>query len=140
MELWTLAVITVESTAQLFYQSLHDSSNCKLLRQICDDIITDEAFHIEFQTERMHTIFQRTPNWLKPVRFEIYRCFYFATSSLVWFGHKKVLTQGTPTLRLFLKAMGQKFNENFGRVKQAEVKGEPQFHISNLTSLDPISI
>ncbi|NMH29393.1 ferritin-like domain-containing protein [Flavobacterium silvaticum] len=136
MELWTLAVITVESSAQLFYQSLHDSSDCKLLRQICEDILIDEAFHIEFQTERMHTIFQLTPNWLKPIRFEIYRCFYFVTSSLVWFGHQKVLKQGTPTFGSFLKAMSVKFNENFGRVKQPVSKGQPEFHISNLQAIE----
>lgn len=38
MELWTIAVITVESCAQIFYQSLKDASQCKLLKQICTDI------------------------------------------------------------------------------------------------------
>lgn len=52
MELWTLAVITVESTAQVFYQSLKDATRCKLLKQICTDILIDEAYHIGFQSER----------------------------------------------------------------------------------------
>lgn len=39
MEFWTIAVITVESAAQIFYQCLKDATNCKLLKQICTDIL-----------------------------------------------------------------------------------------------------
>jgi hypothetical protein len=35
METWTLAVIVVESAAQIFYQSLKDATGCRLLKQIC---------------------------------------------------------------------------------------------------------
>jgi hypothetical protein len=53
MELWTVAVIIVESTAQIFYQALKDATKCTLLKQICTDILIDEAYHITFQTERL---------------------------------------------------------------------------------------
>src|SRR5579862_4766175 len=39
MELWTIAVITVESAAQLYYQSLKTATHCQLLKQICTDIL-----------------------------------------------------------------------------------------------------
>ncbi len=57
MELWTITVIIVESAAQVFYQALHDASNCQLLQSICIDILQDEAHHIKFQNERLHRIF-----------------------------------------------------------------------------------
>ena len=34
MELWTLAVITIENAAQIFYQALKDATQCKLLKEI----------------------------------------------------------------------------------------------------------
>lgn len=118
MELWTLAVITVESAAQLFYQSLKDASQCPLLRQICDDIIEDEAHHIDFQTERMLAIYRSHHPVIRPVAFGIYRMFYFSTAAVVWFGHKKVLSIGTPTFSEYMKAMGEKFLNTFGRIRQ----------------------
>lgn len=57
MEIWTLAVITVESAAQVFYQSLKDATGCSLLKQICTGILIDEAYHIDFQTGRMAIIY-----------------------------------------------------------------------------------
>jgi hypothetical protein len=57
MESWTLAVITVESVAQVYYQALKDATKCAFLKQICTDILMDEAYHIEFQTQRMTTIY-----------------------------------------------------------------------------------
>src|ERR1700759_5254448 len=48
MEIWTLAVLAVESTAQIFYQALRNSTSCALLSQICTDILIDEAYHITF--------------------------------------------------------------------------------------------
>src|ERR1700761_2595014 len=57
IESWTLAVITVENSAQIFYQSLKDATGCPLLKQICTDILIDEAPHIQFQQERFAIIF-----------------------------------------------------------------------------------
>ncbi|MBB5397063.1 ferritin-like domain-containing protein [Mucilaginibacter sp. AK015] len=58
MEIWTLAVIVVESTAQIFYQALKHATGCRLLKEICTDILIDEAPHIVFQTERLAIIFE----------------------------------------------------------------------------------
>jgi hypothetical protein len=49
MELWTIAVITVESAAQIFYQALKDATNCTLLKQICTDILIDELLTLLFK-------------------------------------------------------------------------------------------
>ncbi|NUY79564.1 ferritin-like domain-containing protein [Flavobacterium sp. MAH-1] len=118
MELWTLAVITVESAAQLFYQSLKDATGCPLLKQICDDILIDEAHHIDFQAERMLAIY-RSHHWsIQPIAFAVYRTFFFCTAAVVWFGHSKVLSVGSPTFGRYMKDMAQKFQNTFGRIKK----------------------
>jgi hypothetical protein len=88
MEIWTVAVIIVESTAQIFYQALKDATNCKLLKQICTDILIDEAYHITFQTERLAMIFVEKSNFSKSWRTIAYQWFFYATAGLVWFTHK----------------------------------------------------
>lgn len=119
MELWTLAVITVESVAQIFYQALKDATDCPLLREICDDILIDEERHIDFQTERMLAIYRTHNAFTRPVFFHAYRFFFFATASTVWLAHRKVLRIETPTFFDYLKAMGRKFDATFGKIKHA---------------------
>ncbi|MEO7768017.1 MAG: ferritin-like domain-containing protein [Ferruginibacter sp.] len=94
MEIWTLAVITVESAAQVFYQSLKDATSCTLLKQVCTDILIDESHHIDFQKERMTLIFSGKSFITKLISRCIYPAFFFATSLVVWFAHKKLFKAG----------------------------------------------
>jgi hypothetical protein len=117
MEMWTLSVITVESTAQLFYQSLKDATRCRLLKQICTDILIDEATHISFQMERMAIIFKNkslSGQWLS---FYCYKAFFFCTAAVVWMAHKKVFVAGGHTFGSFFKAMSFKFRKNIAKLK-----------------------
>jgi hypothetical protein len=109
MELWTLAVIVVESTAQIFYQSLKDATGCELLKQICTDILVDEAYHITFQTERLAIIYNGKNNFSKEWRKMAYRYFFYATSSLVWFAHRKLFEAGGNTFDSYTRKMEYKY-------------------------------
>jgi hypothetical protein len=109
MELWTLAVIVVESTAQIFYQSLKDATGCPLLKSICNDILIDEAYHITFQNERLAIIFEGKSNFSKAWRKTAYKYFFFATSSLVWFAHRRVFKGGGNTFESYTMKMAVKY-------------------------------
>src|SRR5690606_34671148 len=91
MELWTIAVIIVESAAQVFYQALHDATECPLLRSICKDILIDEAHHIKFQNERLWMIFQGKGFYNKVLSLLLYSFLFFGTIHAVWFGHRRAL-------------------------------------------------
>lgn len=110
MEIWTLAVIVVESTAQIFYQSLKKATNCELLKQICTDILIDEVAHIDFQTERFTIIFnQKTPIG-KTISKTFYQVFFLMTASLVWIAHRKLFVKGGGnTYRKFMYKMKFKY-------------------------------
>lgn len=116
MELWTLAVITVESAAQIFYQSLKDATNCKLLQEICTDILIDEAAHINFQSERLAVIFFNKQPGLKSLTFYFYYLFYFCTSLVVWYAHKKVFKAGGNNFKKFFYLMSSKFKRNIANL------------------------
>lgn len=109
MESWTLAVITVESTAQVFYQALKDATNCAMLRQICTDILIDEAYHITFQTERLATLYHSKSAFSKAWRKPVYKFFFYATSLLVWFANRRMLKAGGNTFSLYKKKMHLKY-------------------------------
>lgn len=116
MEWWTLAVITVESAAQIYYQALKDATNCNLLKQICTDILIDEAPHIQFQKERMEIIFGAKPYWQRVLAHKFYNLFFFSTAMLVWFAHKKVLKAGKVHFTKYLYKMDNKYNKTLGRL------------------------
>jgi hypothetical protein len=109
MEMWTLAVIVVESTAQIFYQSLKDATNCRLLKEICTDILIDEAYHITFQTERLAIIYDSKSMPAKKMLRLAYKCFFYATSCLVWFAHKQIFKAGGNTFKSYFRKMRLKY-------------------------------
>lgn len=116
MELWTITVIIVESAAQVFYQALHDATNCSLLKSICQDIIIDEAHHIKFQNERLHKIFQRKSFYNKAFSIGWYGILFFGTIHAVWFGHGKAFKAGGVDKQEFMRQMYFKF---FSSLKQS---------------------
>jgi hypothetical protein len=109
MELWTLAVIVVESTAQIFYLALKDATNCELLKSICDDILVDEAYHITFQTERLAIIFSGKTSFSKAWRRIFYRYFFYGVSALVWFAHRKLFKAGGNSFEAYTVKMKFKY-------------------------------
>ena len=109
MEMWTLAVIVVESTAQIFYKALKDATGCCLLKQICTDILIDEADHIIFQTERLAVIFYSKTAFGKYLRKALYKVFFNLTACTVWFAHKKLFKAGGNTFAIFMKRMDHKY-------------------------------
>jgi hypothetical protein len=137
MEWWTLAVITVESAAQVFYQSLKDATGCPLLKQICTDILVDEAFHIDFQVERMSIIYNSKSIPLKWMRSQFYKLFYAATILAVWLAHKRVFKAGGNSFRQYMRKMSLKYEKTLGRVGAKPIAGTAKAlsikRISNLS-------
>lgn len=117
MELWTLAVIVVESTAQVFYQSLKDATGCTLLKQICTDILIDEAYHIDFQVERLAVIYRGKSPAVQRLCSAGYRLFFFATVFTVWLAHKKLFRAGGNNYEKYMHKMRFKCNRIMGRVQ-----------------------
>jgi len=128
MELWTIAVITVESAAQIFYQALKDASNCILLKQICTDILIDEAAHITFQRERLYIIFSQKNAVSKWIAYHAYSCFFLCTSLVVWLAHKTLFKAGKLNFYRYFNKMKYKLGKVAG--KSVLYKKEEQLTLS----------
>jgi hypothetical protein len=121
MEMWTLAVITVENAAQIFYQSLKDATNCTLLKQICTDILIDEAPHIVFQQQRLATIFRSKNTVSKFFSYYCYKAFYIGTSLLVWAAHKRLFNGGNNDFARYYRKMNIKFEKTIGKFRKEKI-------------------
>jgi hypothetical protein len=122
MEIWTVAVIVVESTAQIFYQALKDATDCELLQSICTDILIDEAHHITFQTERLAMIYEGKSHTAKAWRNLVYKAFFFLTSCLVWFAHRTLFKAGGNTFNSFTRKMIYKYRKTIKMITEKQQK------------------
>ncbi|MBE7174763.1 MAG: ferritin-like domain-containing protein [Mucilaginibacter polytrichastri] len=111
MEMWTLAVIIVESTAQIFYQSVKDATRCTLLKEICTDILIDEAYHITFQAERLAMIYHKKSLPAQRFRDPVYRYAFRAIALTVWYAHRRVFSAGGNTFPSFMRKMERKYRK-----------------------------
>ena len=126
MQWWTIAVLTVESAAQIFYQCLNDASNCKLLQQICTDILIDEAPHIQFQQQRLHAIIQLKSNSNKWFSLILYKIFFYCTSFVVWLTHKKLFKAGGVNVKKYSMKMKSKYDKTIGRLDTCDTITNPE--------------
>ncbi len=117
MEFWTIAVITVESAAQIFYQCLKDATECKLLKQICTDILIDEAAHITFQIERLSLLYCYKNSFMRFISYYFYTIFYFSTILVVWFAHKRLFRAGKVNFNSYWMKMRLKFKKTIKKLK-----------------------
>ena len=131
MQWWTLAVITVESAAQIFYQCLKDATDCKLLQQICTDILIDEAPHIQFQQQRLQAIIKPQSKSNKWLSITLYRIFFYCTSLVVWFAHKKLFKAGGVNFKKYSMKMKSKYDKTTGRLNTGD-------HTPNQEELEPV--
>ena len=121
MEIWTLAVLVVESTAQVFYQALKNSTACPLLRQICTDILIDEAYHITFQVQRMTVLFCAKKPLQKWLSRPVYKSFFFGVTLLVWFAHRRLFRAGGNTLKIYIRKMHYKYYKTLHRAMTSKM-------------------
>ena len=125
MEIWTVTVIIVESAAQLFYQALKDATGCPLLKEICTDILIDEAHHIRFQKERLAQIMAPKGFLNFHISLALYFLFFRATSLAIWIAHGKAFKAGGMGRKKFFRLMQHKIQKAFDIPYQHRKKDVP---------------
>lgn len=131
MHWWTIAVLTVESAAQIFYQCLKDATKCNLLQQICTDILIDEAPHIQFQQQRLQAIVKLQRKSNKWLTITLYKIFFYCTSLVIWFAHKSLFKAGGVNFKKYKMKMKSKYDKTIGRFKTGD-------HTPNQEELEPV--
>ncbi|HKR06699.1 MAG TPA: hypothetical protein VJY62_18840, partial [Bacteroidia bacterium] len=84
-------LLTAEFIAAVYYKSLKQSTRSVVLRQICDQILSDEEMHIRFQSEAISQFYAGRSSFLNKLVTVAKRILLEGTMIVVWSGHEKVL-------------------------------------------------
>jgi hypothetical protein len=130
LESFTIVVVVAEYAAQVFYQALHDATNCDLLKSISIDILKDEAHHIKFQNQRLLTFFKEKSVYAKAFAVTWYCLFFFGTIHAIWLDHNKALKAGGMNKREFFRMMYQKFFKTISFLHQKEESFQTRLEVA----------
>jgi hypothetical protein len=129
LESFTITVIVAEYAAQVFYQALHNATDCDLLKSICTDILKDEAHHLKFQNERLKHFFQGKSVYSKALAVTLYCLFFFGTIHAIWFDHHRAFSAGGVDKREFFRMMYQKFFKTISFLHQKDATYQPKLKL-----------
>lgn len=124
IEIWTITVIIVESFAQIYYKAIADATNCSLLKEICTDILKDEAHHIKFQYERLYQILKHRGSFWKTITFIIYHLMFYVILLAVWVGHRKSFKAGGLSYKSYSEKAKRKFRFIQHKIKDVNVSND----------------
>ena len=109
IELWTITVIIVEMFAQFYYASIARAAKCPLLRDICKDILADEAPHIRFQAERLRIILAARGRTGRRCTVGLYRLLFRLVAVSIWIAHGVVFRRNGYSLGSYWQASRHRF-------------------------------
>lgn len=64
IEVEVIVLLTAETIAMVYYRRLKDATHSPILQTICEQILRDEAQHINFQSSLLYKI-RRVHSWLR---------------------------------------------------------------------------
>lgn len=118
LEISIAVLITAEIIAKVYYAALKQATNSVVLRTLCDQILHDEAKHVEFQAEQLGKLRCRRQHVFQWLTIGLQRFLYWGTCIVVWHFHKQALRKGGFNFRRFWRSCWAEFNEAFAISKQ----------------------
>jgi len=115
LEISVAVLITAEIIAQVYYAALRNATGSVLLRRLCDQILRDEASHVEFQAEQLAKLRARRGRVFYGVTLAAQRALLFGTCLVVWVVHGSVFRAGGQTFREFWRVAWEHFGSAFAR-------------------------
>jgi len=113
LEISIAVLITAELMAQVYYDALRQGTGSTILRRLCEQILNDEARHVEFQAERLGILRARRVPTLFLMTMILQRSLFAGTSVVVWLVHRRALRAGGYGLRRFWTEAWRCFGEAF---------------------------
>ena len=101
IECEVIVLVTAEMIALSYYDALSDSTDSKLLKSICTQMLNDELKHVVLQSDTLNRISSDRNELVNHISRIIRKAIMCITSSVVWFKYKKVFEKGGYTKRLF---------------------------------------
>jgi hypothetical protein len=121
LEISIAVLITAELIAQVYYEALRRATEATVLRQLCVQILRDEASHVEFQAERLGILRARRRLPLYWATMACQRMLFAATCCAIWPVHRGVFRSGGFSFARYWGAAWRRFADAFAvsaRVRQ----------------------
>ena len=94
LEISIAVLVTAEIIAKVYYAALREASESKMLRRICDQILRDEARHVQFQTEQLARLRRERAAPLLWATLALHRLLFLGATLVVAWSHRSVLCRG----------------------------------------------
>ncbi|MEL6676086.1 MAG: ferritin-like domain-containing protein [Bacteroidota bacterium] len=120
----SINILTVaEVIAAVYYQGLKYATESRVLQQLCNQILWDEAQHLAFQVCTLQHFYEKMPGWKARLHRAGQKFLLAGTIPLVWWQHRSVLKCGGFTLRSFGQACWKTYREIW-HFSPADIKQE----------------
>ncbi len=125
-------LLVAETIALVYYTALRDATGSKVLKQICERILEDEAHHLQFQTERL-AILSRYRSRLRNLFATCAHIgLYTGAVGVVWLDHRKVFRAGGYDLNRYLRSCFHEFAEVLAAIERQQ-RAQRQFSLLRQT-------
>ena len=109
LEISIAVLVTAEIIAKVYYAALREASESKMLRRICDQILRDEARHVEFQTEQLAKLRRGRAAPLLWATLALHELLFLGAMLVVAWSHRRALSCGGFGILRFCRACLSEF-------------------------------
>lgn len=106
-------LITAEIMAQVYYAALREATSSVILDRLCEQILRDEASHVEFQAEQLGKLRARRAPLLYGLTVAAQRTLFFGACIVVWIFHRRAFKAGGHNFRRFWRSAWFHFEKAF---------------------------
>jgi hypothetical protein len=101
LEMSIAVLITAEIIAEVYYTALRAATDSVILDRLCEQILRDEASHVEFQAEQLANLRARRGQLLYRLTVNAQRMLFLGTCLVVWVFHRCAFEAGRQNFRRF---------------------------------------
>ncbi len=113
LEVSIAVLVTAEIIAKVYYAALREATRSLILRRLCDQILSDEAQHVDFQVDQLRKLRSGRCRPGRATTMALQRFLYFGTVLVVWPFHHKALRRGGLSLGGWWTSCWREFNRAF---------------------------
>jgi len=106
-------LITAEIIAKVYYAVLRETTHSAILRRLCDQILSDEFKHVQFQAEQLSKLRTGRSKLGMALTMGLQRFLYFGTTLVVWLFHRQVIQRAGLSLYGWWRSCWREFEEAF---------------------------
>jgi hypothetical protein len=113
LEISIAVLVTAELIAKVYYSVLREATESRILRRLCDQILSDEDAHVRFQCGHLAALRANRAPIAMALTMALQRLLYAGTVLLVGWTHRPVIRRGGMTRRDWWRYCWWEFETGF---------------------------